>query len=199
MDFALLPFIGFAFAASVTPGPNNVMIAAAAATHGVRAVLPQVLGIFGGFGAMILIVGLGLAVPLAAFPEIATAMRWLGFAWLLVMAWKIATAPPPGARQGHPPMRFIGGAMFQWINPKAWMLALGVATAWTLPALPLAPQIGGMAAIFAIVGIPCGLLWAALGAHAGRLLQSPGRLRAFNVAMALLLVASMLPVLFEQP
>ena len=94
-------------------------------------------------------------------------------------------------------MRFIGGAMFQWINPKAWMLALGVATAWTLPSQPLAPQIGGMAVIFAVVGIPCGLLWAYLGAHAGRLLQSPGKLRIFNISMAVLLVVSMLPVLLE--
>src|SRR6185295_16673925 len=191
MTFPFLSFLGFAIAASVTPGPNNVMVAASAAGHGVRAVVPQILGISGGFGAMILIVGLSLAVPLASFPQLATAMRWIGAAWLALLAWKIATAAPPGEGTGRPPLRFIGGALFQWINPKAWMLAVGIATTWAAPDAPLAPQVALMAAIFTLVGVPNGLLWAVLGERAGRLLHSPGRLRIFNVTMALLLLASM--------
>ena len=195
MDFPWLPFLVFAVVASVTPGPNNVMVAASAASHGVRAVLPQVLGTSGGFGAMIVIVGLGLAMPLAAFPQAAMAVRWLGAAWLLMLGWKIATAPPPGTVGSRPPLGFFGGALFQWINPKAWMLALGVATTWTVPGRPVAPQIVLMALIFAAVSLPNGLLWATLGDQVGRLLHSPARARAFNVTMAILLVASMLPVL----
>jgi threonine/homoserine/homoserine lactone efflux protein len=199
MTFPLLAFLSFAIAASVTPGPNNVMVAASAASHGVRAVVPQILGISLGFGAMILIVGLGLAVPLASFPQLAIAMRWIGAAWLALLAWKIATAPPPGEGTGRPPLRFIGGALFQWINPKAWMLAVGIATTWAAADAPLAPQVALMAAIFALVGVPNGLFWAALGERAGRLLHSPGRLRIFNVTMALLLLASMIPVLLPAP
>ena len=195
MTFPLISFLAFAIAASVTPGPNNVMVAAAAASHGVRAVVPQILGISFGFGAMIVIVGLGLAVPLATSPHLATAMRWIGAAWLAVLAWKIATAPPPGEATGRPPLRFLGGAMFQWINPKAWMLALGIATTWTAADAALAPQVALMGAIFTAVGIPNGLLWGTLGERIGRLLRSPARLRGFNVAMALLLLASMVPVL----
>ncbi len=195
MEFPVIAFLGFVVAASVTPGPNNVMVAAAAAGHGVRAVVPMILGIGAGCAVMILLVGLGLSLPLARYPALAVGMRWVGAAWLALLAWKIATAPPPGAAEARPPLRFVGGALFQWINPKAWLLALGIAGTWTMPDAPVLPQVALMAAAFAAVAIPNGLLWASLGEGAGRLLHSPGRLRAFNVTMAVLLVGSMVPVL----
>ena len=195
MDFPLLPFIGFALAASITPGPNNVMVAAAAANSGMRAVVPHVLGICVGCGVMVPIVGLGLAVPLAAFPVLGVAMRWIGAAWMGVIAWQIATAPPPGEGRPRPPLGFFGAAMFQWINPKGWLIILGIATTWTDQRAPIVPQLMTMAAIFAIVGFPSGMFWAALGEQAGRLLRSPLALRIFNGAMAALLVLSMVPIL----
>lgn len=195
MQFPFIAFLGFVVAASVTPGPNNVMVAAAAAGHGVRAVVPMILGIGAGCAVMILLVGLGLSLPLARWPALAVGMRWVGAAWLALLAWKIANAPPPGTAAARPPLRFLGGALFQWINPKAWMLALGIAGTWTAPEAPVLPQVALMAAIFALVAIPNGLLWASLGEGAGRLLRAPRRLRVFNVVMALLLVASMVPVL----
>jgi len=198
MEFPLIPFIGFAVAAYITPGPNNVMVSAASASHGIRATLPHMLGIAVGFSAMVIITGLGLAGPLALYPRAQTIMRWIGVAWLLFLAWKIATADPPGAGKPRPPLGFLGGAMFQWVNPKAWLLMLGVATTWISPAGPILPQIAIIAVLFFIFGLPCLLFWAALGAGAGRLLSHPARLRAFNVAMALLLVASMVPVVLEE-
>jgi threonine/homoserine/homoserine lactone efflux protein len=174
------------------------MISTASASHGVRATLPHVLGIAAGFSAMVIITGLGLAGPLALYPRLQVVMRWVGAAWLLFLAWQIATAGSPGGGRPRPPLGFLGGAMFQWINPKAWLLVLGVATTWVSPAGPLAPQIGIMAVLFFFLGLPCLLFWAALGAGAARLLSHPAWLRAFNVAMAILLVASMVPVVLEQ-
>ncbi len=196
MDFPLLPFVAFAIAGSITPGPNVLMIAAAAANSGLRATIPHMFGISTGFAAMILLVGLGLAVPLAAFPQLHHAMRWIGAAWIGWIAWQIASSPPPGEGRRRPPLRFWGAAMFQWINPKAWLLALGMTTTWANPDAALAPQFAAMAGIFWLVGLPCNLAWAALGEQAGRLLRTSAQLRAFNAAMAILLVVSMLPVLF---
>ncbi len=197
MDFPWLAFAAFAFAASVTPGPNNVMIAASAANHGVARTVPHMVGIAFGFGLMLLAAGFGLAAPLTAFRAVQSVLRWVGAVWLLVLAWRIATAAPPGEGGGGPPLGFVGGAMFQLVNPKAWLLTLGVATAWIAADRPVAPQVLAAVMVFVAVTVPCCLIWASLGAASSRLLNSPGRLRAFNVAMAVLLVVSMIPVLFE--
>ena len=189
--------LGFTVAASITPGPNNVMVASIAARHGVRSTLPYVLGISVGFGAMIMLVGLGVAGVLAGAPGVAGAMRWVALAWIAVLAWQIATAPPPGEGVARKAMGFGGALLFQWVNPKAWLLALSVASAWVQPGRAVLPQVGIVALAFALVGPPCNLPWALLGSGAARLLHSPARLRAFNVAMAVLLVVSMLPVALE--
>ncbi|WP_237214043.1 LysE family translocator [Falsiroseomonas oryziterrae] len=190
-----LPLLGFAIAGSVTPGPNVLMVAAASASHGVRAVLPHMLGITFGFGAMLLLVGLGLAAPLAASPTLHGVLRWVGAAWLLWLAWKIATAPPPGERAARPPLGFWGAAGFQWVNPKAWMLTAAAIPAFTSEAAPLAPQVIAIAAVFAAVSMPCLVVWAGIGAGTGRLLKSPVALRRFNIAMGVLLALSVLPLL----
>jgi threonine/homoserine/homoserine lactone efflux protein len=191
-----LPLLGFAIAASVTPGPNVLMVAAAAAGHGVRAALPMMLGMTFGFGAMLLLVGLGLAGPLAASTWLHGVLRWVGAAWLLWLAWRIAAAPPPGeGAPARPPLGLVGAALFQWVNPKAWMIAAAVTPAFTRPGEALLPQVLAIALTFVLVAMPCLLVWAGLGAGAGRLLHRPGRLRAFNLVMALLLVASLLPML----
>jgi threonine/homoserine/homoserine lactone efflux protein len=196
-----LPLLGFAIAASVTPGPNVLMVAAAAAGHGVRAVVPHMWGITFGFGAMLLLVGLGLAGPLAASAWLHAALRWIGAAWLLWLAWKIASAPVAlqadgsGRMPGRPPLGFRGAALFQWVNPKAWMICAAAMPAFTRPGEPILPQALAISLVFTAVSMPCLMVWAGIGAGAGRLLGSPGRLRAFNIAMALLLVASLAPML----
>lgn len=189
-----LPLLGFAVAGSITPGPNVLMVAAAAAGHGLRAVVPHMLGITFGFGAMLLLVGLGLAGPLAASPATHAVLRWVGAAWLLWLAWKIATAEPAAA-EAKPPLGFVGAALFQWVNPKAWMLAAAAIPAFTAEGAPLVPQVVAIAFVFTAVTMPCLLVWAGLGIGAARLLREPGRLRTFNIAMALLLVASLVPIL----
>ena len=191
----LIPFTVFAIAASGTPGPNNILVAASGARNGARATVPMVAGISLGFGLMIGVVGAGVSGVLAAVPHLDAVLRWVAFAWLVWLAVRVATAAPP--KLDGTPRRgpgFWGMAAFQWVNPKAWLMALGTASAWIVPTDPMPPQLATIATVFALVTIPCVGAWALLGAAAGRLLRSPGRLRAFNVAMAVVLVASMLPV-----
>lgn len=189
----LLPLLGFAVAASVTPGPNVLMVAAAAANHGIRATAPHQLGIAIGFAAMLLVVGLGLAGPFATWPLLHTVLKWAGGAWLLVLAWKIARAGAPGEGPSRPPLGFIGAALFQWVNPKAWFIALAAIPAFTSPQGDTVAETLRIAIVFALVCVPCTLVWAGLGAGASRILRTPAALRGFNVAMAALMVLSLLP------
>ncbi|CAH0299099.1 LysE family translocator [Roseomonas sp. CECT 9278] len=190
-----LALLGFAIAMSVTPGPNVLMVAAGAANAGIRATVPHMLGITIGFAAMLLIVGLGLAGPFAAMPMLHTALKWGGAAWLLVLAWKIARAGAPGEGPPRPPLGFIGAALFQWVNPKAWMIALAAIPAFTTPDGDILAETLLIAGAFALVCFPCCLVWAALGAGASRLLRTDRALRGFNIAMAVLLVLSLIPAL----
>lgn len=174
------------------------MVAANAANNGVRAVVPHVFGIAIGFGVMIVLVGLGFAGAAARLPTLALVMRWVMMAWLLYLAWRIATAPLPGEATGRASIGFTGAAMFQWVNPKAWLLSLSVVSAFVAPGHAILPQLALVAGVFAVICLPSCALWALFGAGAARMLHSPARLRAFNIAMALLLVLSMLPVALER-
>lgn len=194
----LAAFALLAVATSVTPGPNNIMVASSAANNGVRATVPAMLGISLGFGAMVVVVGLGVAGPLAAHPGLHSALRWVGGAWIFWIAWTIARAGSVALPSGPgraAPMGFMAAALFQWVNPKAWVLAVATTTTYASPGGGLAGQILIFAALFAVLSIPCTLLWSLLGAGAGRVLRSPVELRAFNVVMAALLVLSVLPSL----
>ena len=191
----LLAFVLFAIAASATPGPNNALLAASAAANGVRGTLPQVFGIAIGFGAMVGLVGLGLSGPLAASPALHGGLRWVGGAWMLWIAYGIARSAVVAKAGPRAPMSFVGAALFQWVNPKAWVLAVAATTTYTAAAEPMAPQVLVLAGVFALIGLPASLLWSLIGAGAARLLQTPRQLRAFNLAMAGLLALSVLPLL----
>lgn len=190
----LLTLIGFAFATSATPGPNVLMVAASAAQVGFRRVIPHMLGVSLGFPAMFLAIALGLGLPFESYPWLHRAMQVAGGAWLLWLAWKIASAPPPGEAKPSPPLGFLGAAAFQWVNPKAWMIVLAALPAFTTPGEPILPQALTIALVFALVCMPCLLLWAWLGQEAGRVLGSGLRLRAFNWSMAALLILSLAPL-----
>jgi threonine/homoserine/homoserine lactone efflux protein len=191
----LLPLLAFAFVLSITPGPNVLMLAAAAAGHGLRATWPHNLGIALGFGAMLAVVCAGVGLPLQANPWLHGALRWVGAAWLLWIAWKIATAPPPDTAGARPPLGFWGAVAFQWVNPKAWMICGAASAAYVRPDAPLVPQVLLVSGAFIAMALPSNLAWAAFGAAMGRWLRKPRRLRVFNIGMALLLVLSLLPLL----
>lgn len=194
----LAAFALFAVASSVTPGSNNIMVASSSANNGVRATVPHMLGISLGFGVMVAIVGLGLAGPLAASPVLHAVLRWVGGAWIIWISWTIVrtgSAALPDKTGRAAPMGFMAAALFQWVNPKAWILAVATITTYASPESEFGGQILVFAALFAMLCLPCSLLWAMLGAGAGRILRSPMQLRAFNAVMAALLVLSVVPLL----
>ncbi len=192
------PLVGFSVAMTITPGPNNLMVAAAAANHGITDTVPHIAGIAIGFTLMLAIVAAGLGGVVTQAPWLHPVLQWGGAVWLLYLAWKIATAAPVTVDgRKRPPLGFIGAALFQWVNPKAWMIALAAAGEFVVPGRPLGLEAARIAGVFFIIAIPCILPWAMLGSGTARILNAPHRLRAFNVAMAVLLVASMVPLLLE--
>jgi threonine/homoserine/homoserine lactone efflux protein len=216
---ATLPsLIGFAVAMYITPGPNNAMLAASAAAYGLRATVPHMLGIACGFAFMLAAVTAGLGSALLAWPLLSPMMRWGGAIWLLLLAWKIANARTSDAGKsdtgtsGARPigearrvlgfgtrrvLGFGGAAAFQWVNPKGWLIALAAAGTFTRPDQNLSIQTAWIGAVFLLVALPCMVPWVLFGAGAARFLHTPGRLRAFNIAMASLLVMSVVPMLLD--
>jgi threonine/homoserine/homoserine lactone efflux protein len=192
-------FILFAFTMSATPGPNNAMVATSAANFGIRRSIPHAAGIATGFSAMILLVALGAGEVLRAAPGIHGVLRWVGALYLLWLAVKIARSDPAAvteASQGRP-MTMLHAALFQWVNPKAWIVTMGAAATYTTAGDAVLHQAARLAAVFFIVSWPASAIWITLGAGAARLLHSPTRLRAFNWTMAALLVLSLIPTLAE--
>lgn len=189
---------GFAVAMSATPGPNNALAAASAANFGIRRTVPQMLGVALGFPAMLVLVALGAAEALRERPELQFGLRWVGAAWLAWLAWRLATAVPggvgeaPGQRRARP-LSFLEAALFQWVNPKAWLIAFAGIGTYAGPRV--LPEAAVLAALFAVAALGSLAAWAALGAGIARLLPGPRALRRFNIAMAVLLLLSLLPLL----
>ena len=195
MNSLLLPMAGFAVAMYITPGPNNVMLASSGAHYGVRATVPHMFGIAAGFAIMLMMITAGLGTLLLVWPPLLPIMRWIGAAWMLYLAWKIASAPPPGQGERRRLLGVYGAAAFQWINPKGWMIGLGASSMFISPTHPLWQQVAQIGLVFAVVAFPCMLPWVLIGKGARFVLRSPWQFRAFNGAMALLLVACLVPLL----
>ncbi len=184
----------FAFVSSITPGPNNLMVLASGANFGLRRTLPHMLGIAGGFIAMILLVGAGLAQVFVEVPGANIVLRIAATAYMLYLAWRIATAGPVGSQEtASRPLTFLQAAGFQWVNPKAWAMALTATTIY----LPENSATGLLlvAAVFAAINIPSVGTWTILGQQMARVLTNPRRLTLFNYTMAFLLLLSLVPVL----
>ena len=184
----------FAFVSSITPGPNNLMLMTSGTNFGFRRTVPHLMGVALGFVLMIVLVGLGLAELFARYPLAHEVLKWVSVAYLLYLAWKVATAQPPGeGRAAGRPMTFVQGLLFQWVNPKAWTMAL---TGVTVYMPPVDPWIGLLlvAGLFGIVNLPCVGLWAVMGVKLRRWLGDARRLRRFNVGAAVLLVGSLYPM-----
>ncbi|WP_207536662.1 LysE family translocator [Sabulicella rubraurantiaca] len=190
---------GFAFAMAATPGPNNAMVTASGANWGFRRTVPHILGISLGFPFMFLAVALGAGEALRLLPWLNGVLRWVGAAYLLWLAWRIATAVPATGKEAHGrPFSFLQAALFQWVNPKAWMIALGGIAAYaTGEGSAFLVQAALLTAIFTAVTLPVVAFWTLAGVGAARFLRSEAALRRFNLAMALLLVLSLVPVLWS--
>ncbi|WNG19842.1 LysE family translocator [Cystobacter fuscus] len=199
MSDLFFPLAAFAVSTSITPGPNNIMLTASGANFGFRRTLPHMAGIAFGFPLMLLAICLGLGGVFRALPQIHVILRYVGLVYLLWLAWKIATSGPStgSAETTSKPLSFVQAAGFQWVNPKAWIMAAGAVTTYTSPDRDVLIESLLIAGIFAAVSFPCVALWASVGAALERLLREPLWLRVFNVTMAVLVVASVLPFVFE--
>ncbi|MEM8647161.1 MAG: LysE family translocator [Pseudomonadota bacterium] len=196
MTYELLTALAaFAFVTSITPGPNNLMLMTSGANFGFRRTIPHMLGVGLGFVIMVILVGAGLVSVFDAYPVSYTVLKVFSVAYLLYLAWKIASASEPGeAGRSASPMTFLQAALFQWVNPKAWAMALTAVTVYA-PSQSLA-AIALVALVFGLVNLPSVGSWTILGQQMRRFLTNPLRLRVFNISMALLLVASLAPMLF---
>lgn len=195
MTYDLIPALaGFAFVSSITPGPNNLMLMASGANFGFWRSIPHMLGIGIGFTIMIILVGLGLIRLFDLFPLTYTILKVFSIAYLTWLAWKIANAAPPktGEASGTP-MTFVQAALFQWVNPKAWSMALTAITAYAPERTVWSILVVGL--VFGVINLPCVSTWTVLGQQIRRILNRPRWLRAFNIGMAVLLLLSALPVL----
>lgn len=191
----LLPALAlFSLVSSITPGPNNLMLLSSGANFGFRRSIPHMLGIALGFTVMVLLVGLGLAEVFTRLPLAYTALKLISLVYLGWLAWKIATAAPPtGGATTARPLTFLQAVAFQWVNPKAWTMALTAVTVYA-PAQSAAGM-ALVAGIFGAINLPSVSVWTVLGQQMRRILTNRARLRAFNLVMAGLLVASLIPVL----
>jgi threonine/homoserine/homoserine lactone efflux protein len=191
----LAALVGFAFVSSITPGPNNMMLMASGANFGMRRTVPHMLGVAIGFTVMIVLVGIGLVGLFEAWPPLFMILKVVSALYLLWLAWKIATAPSPtadGTVAGQP-MTFLQAALFQWVNPKAWTMALTAIAVYAGSRSVLA--VVGVAAVFGAVNLPSVGVWAAMGQYLRRWMNDDTKRRAFNWGMAALLVSSLVVAL----
>lgn len=188
----------FAISATITPGPNNVMIMTSGLNHGVRRSLPHLLGICFGFPVMVIVVGSGLGIVFQWVPLLHTLIKVVGIVYLLYLAWLIANSAPTdlnGSKSN--PFSFIQAALFQWVNPKAWVMATGAIAAFTTVDGNVYWQSLMIAGVFFLIAFPCVGGWLYFGVALKRLLTSESHQRWFNRAMALLLVVSIVPAITD--
>ena len=185
-----LPFMLFAFVASITPGPTNILVLSNSARYGFKAALPIILGACVGASAIVLLVGSGVGQSLVQMPKVQMTMQWAGVTWLSYLAWQIFSAPAQAisADARQKPLGLLGAAALQLINPKTWMMALAVVSVFAGQGGQR--QVVYLSLIFFLIALPCLGAWALLGAGSSRLLRSPSTLQAFNRIMALLLLGS---------
>jgi threonine/homoserine/homoserine lactone efflux protein len=195
----LMALAGYVTAMSVTPGPNNLMLLTSGVNFGFRRTIPHMLGIALGVLTILALVGLGLGHLLETNPRLYTALKIVSLVYLGWLAWKIATSGQPptgGANPQASPLSALEAALFQWVNPKAWAMVVTAATAFAVPENYLHSLLA-MGCVFTAVNLPSAAIWIAAGTMVRGILEEPGRLRAFNVTMAILLLASSLPIVWD--
>jgi threonine/homoserine/homoserine lactone efflux protein len=193
---AFIALLVFAFVTSITPGPNNLMLLASGVNFGFVRTIPHMLGVGLGFVVMLLAVGLGIGAVLAAFPALHTGLKVAGTLYLLYLSWKIAMTRSfdGGSDTQSRPMTFLEAAAFQWVNPKAWVMSVTAMAVYSNPATPLLSVVL-IGLVFGMVNLPSVSTWVGFGTALRGFLSDPGRLKWFNIAMGLLLAATLWPML----
>ena len=191
----VLPVFLFAFAAAITPGPNNIMIMASGLNFGTVRSLPHLPGICIGFPIMIVLIGVGFGIVFQTYPVLHEIIKIVGIFYLIYLAWKIAHAGGNSqTEKPSKPFTFIQSALFQWVNPKGWIMASSAIAAYTSMGNSMILEVLLIAFIFFLVAFPSAGSWLIFGATMQRFLKEPLYQNAFNISMALLLIASIIPV-----
>jgi threonine/homoserine/homoserine lactone efflux protein len=194
----LIAFVIFAVVMFFTPGPNNIMLLSSGLTYGFRRTVPHIAGVTFGFAFMVGAVGVGLGAVFIAYPVLQTILKYLGVAYLIYLAAMIAMSEPvePDQEGGRGPMTFWGAAMFQWVNAKGWVMVIGTITAYAaIASFPW--NIAIQVTLSLILGVLSCTLWALFGTALRPILRSRRAVRAFNIVMAALLLASLYPVFMD--
>lgn len=185
----------FAFSSAITPGPNNVMLMSSGVNFGIKRSLPHLTGICIGFPGMVLAIGLGLSAVFQAYPAIHIVIKYVGIAYLLYLSWLIANSSSKmEGKKSTQPFSFFQAAAFQWVNPKGWIMAVGAVATFTHVDSALTPQVITISAVFFAVAFPCAVIWLSFGVALKRVLKNARQQKIFNISMALLLVASIVPM-----
>jgi threonine/homoserine/homoserine lactone efflux protein len=192
----LAALLVYAFVTSITPGPNNLMLLSSGVNFGFTRSIPHMLGIGIGFVVLLLAVGFGLGAILTALPALHTALKVAGAAYLLYLAWKIAMSRSVESKSGQNarPLTFLDAVAFQWVNPKAWVMAITAMAVYTVPGSPFL-SVFLIALAFGVVNLPSVSVWAGFGTALRGFLADPRRLKWFNIVMGLLLAATLWPML----
>lgn len=185
----ILAYFVFSIVTSITPGPNNIMLTATGANVGVRRGIPHMLGISFGFGLMLFLVTAGIGTAFIENARLMLGLKIVGIAVLLWLAWRIASAGRAKGAERERPIGFFAAVAFQWVNPKAWLIAAG-SMSYLQPDIAPVLQAAFFGLTFVVLGMPCMLLWLCFGAAMQHVLRTDRMLRAFNVAMGILLVAT---------
>jgi len=187
-----LSFVIYSIVTSITPGPNNIMLAASGLNFGFKKSIPHILGIGFGFGVMVSLVGFGIGATLGQSAVMYETLKIIGIVYLLYLAYKIYGAGSVQAEE-HPekPLNFIGAALFQWVNPKAWIMAMGAIATYSTVDSHLAEFIF-IGTVFGVVSIPCVGIWAYMGERLQKIVNNQKKVQLFNGSMALLLVISII-------
>ena len=193
----LVPIALFAFSTSITPGPNNLMIMSSGLNYGIGRSTPHMMGIWLGFPAMIIAIGLGMGAVLNQFPFLHEIIRWVGIAYMLYLAWLIGSTREMNSDSTSRPLSFTQAMAFQWVNPKGWIMGTGALAAFTSPGTEIWLGIVKVALAFFAIGGPCVAVWLFFGVGLKRFLTEPRYLRCFNITMGLLLAASVVPLALE--
>lgn len=188
----LLPFLLFAFVASITPGPTNILVLSNSARYGLAAAVPIIFGACASAATIVLLVGTGAGSSLTALPIVQSTMQWVGVIWLSYLAWQIFSAPAEGLKTNESDARlgWVGAASLQLINPKTWMMALAVVSVFGGNGEQRLGHVVYLSAAFFLISLPCLGVWALFGAGSTRWLRSPQAMQRFNRCMALLLLGS---------
>lgn len=195
MELYLAVFI-FGLSAGITPGPNNIMLMTSGMNFGIKKSIPHVLGVTFGFPIMVILIGLGFSIVFEQYPILHEVIKVLGVVYLLYLSWLIASASPDTLEgEKSKPFTFLQAALFQWVNPKAWVVATSSISAYTVLNDNIYWQILMIAGVFFFAALFTASTWLVFGKGIKQILQSAKQQRAFNLAMALLLVASVLPVI----